>query len=382
MDLTVLAIPYYFGSMAAERRWLEARSDDPELAAAQYERRDTIANLTMGTTSLILPLVAQRARRHLELGRGRYAKPAAVTALAAASVAAVADGVRRYLDRTDPKEAPADERGLRRAARRRLARRRAAQVGGASAAAAVAVGGTVLAATWGSKLTPQRLWEHRRIDLGEGWLPFALAIVGWDLIYYWNHRFMHEARYMWAIHVVHHSSEHYNLSVALRQPVADVLGTFVPYGLLCLAGIRPAYVHTARSLNLLYQYWVHTEAIRHLGRAEEVLNSPSAHRVHHGTNPQYIDRNHGGILITWDRLFGTYEPEGEKVVYGLTKNLGSFSPLRIAFHEYLDILRDVARSETWRDRLSFVVRGPGWAYERHRQLGWSRTAAAAPAAAA
>src|SRR5690606_24920367 len=143
------------------------------------------------------------------------------------------------------------------------------------------------------------------------------------------------------IHVVHHSSERYNLSVALRQPVADLFGTFVPYGLLCLFGIRPAHVKTARDLNLLYQYWIHTETIPKLGPAEEVLNTPSAHRVHHGANRQYIDRNHGSILIVWDRLFGTYEPERERVVYGLTKNIRTFDPLRIAFHEHLDIARDV-----------------------------------------
>jgi sterol desaturase/sphingolipid hydroxylase (fatty acid hydroxylase superfamily) len=166
---------------------------------------------------------------------------------------------------------------------------------------------------------------------------------------------------MWAIHVVHHSSEHYNLSTALRQPVAEAFGTFVPFGSLCLFGIRPGLVETARGVNLLYQYWIHTETVGTLGPAEEVLNTPSHHRVHHGSNRQYLDRNHGSILILWDKLFGTFEPEGDRVVYGLTKNINTFQPGRIATHEHAQMLRDVASSTSWRERLSYIVRGPGWA---------------------
>jgi sterol desaturase/sphingolipid hydroxylase (fatty acid hydroxylase superfamily) len=170
---------------------------------------------------------------------------------------------------------------------------------------------------------------------------------------------------MWAIHVVHHSSERYNLSTALRQPVADALGTFVPYGVLALFGIRPELILQARAINLIYQYWIHTDTIRTLGPFEAVFNTASHHRVHHGTNRQYLDRNHGSILITWDRLFGTFEPEDDTVVYGLTKNINTFNPARIAAHEHREMLRDVGQSTTWRDRLNFVLRGPGWAYARH-----------------
>ena len=198
-------------------------------------------------------------------------------------------------------------------------------------------------------------------------MPAVLAIVGWDFIYYWNHRFMHEVRALWAHHVVHHSSERYNLSTALRQPVADVLGVYLPYGLMARVGIRPALIEQARGVNLLYQYWIHTDAIRSLGAGEEVLNTPSHHRVHHGSNGQYLDRNHGSILIVWDRLFGTFQREDEAVVYGLTKNIDTYNPVRIASHEFADIVRDVAHSTTWRDRLSFVLRGPGWAYRRHAE---------------
>jgi len=356
MDLTVLATPFYFGSMEAERRWLRHRSGDERYSAGQYERRDTVTNLTMGTASLVTPLLFDQVRRRVEWGRGSWAKPLAAMAVGAAGVTVVADAVRRRLDK-NPSD---DPRWLRR-------RRRAADVAGAGAVAAIGSAGLLVAGTWTAKMAPGRLWARRRRDLGDGIVPLALAVLGWDAIYYWNHRFMHESRYMWAIHVVHHSSERYNLSVALRQPVADLFGTFVPYGLLCLLGIRPSHVRTARDLNLLYQYWIHTEAIPQLGPAEEVLNTPSAHRVHHGANRQYIDRNHGSILIVWDRLFGTFEREQEPVVYGLTRNIRTFAPIRVALHEHLDIARDVFRSENWRDRLSFVLRGPGWAYERHRE---------------
>ncbi|HEY4377440.1 MAG TPA: sterol desaturase family protein, partial [Acidimicrobiales bacterium] len=193
------------------------------------------------------------------------------------------------------------------------------------------------------------------------------AILAWDFIYYWNHRLMHESRWMWAIHVVHHSSEHYNLSTALRQPVLDVLGAFVPYGALSAAGFRPDVIETARGVNLLYQYWIHTETIPKLGAIEEVFNTASHHRVHHGSNRQYLDRNHGSILIIWDRLFGTFEREDEPVVYGLTKNIHTYSPARIATHEHADMLRDVRASTSWSDRLGFVLRGPGWAYARHAE---------------
>jgi hypothetical protein len=190
------------------------------------------------------------------------------------------------------------------------------------------------------------------------------AIAGWDFIYYWNHRFMHEVRWLWAHHVVHHSSERYNLSTALRQPVADALGVYVPYGLLSRVGVRPGLVFQARGVNLLYQYWIHTDTIRSLGRGEEVLNTPSHHRVHHGSNRRYLDRNHGSILIVWDRLFGTFQREEEPVVYGLTRNIRTFDPVRVISHEFVDVLRDIAGAKNWRDRLGYALRGPGWSYAR------------------
>jgi sterol desaturase/sphingolipid hydroxylase (fatty acid hydroxylase superfamily) len=254
---------------------------------------------------------------------------------------------------------------------------RAARIG---AVVAVAAGGTALATAWNARTSADVLWERRRArDLGSGPLALGLAILGWDFIYYWNHRWMHTSRQAWAYHVVHHSSEHYNLSTALRQPVAGSFTVFVPYGALALLGVRPELIEQARGINLIYQYWIHTETIRRIGRAESVLNTASHHRVHHGSNRRYIDRNHGSILITWDRLFGTFvaEDDAEPVVYGLTKNLGTFSWATVVLHEYVDMLRDVAGAEDWRERLSFVLRGPGWAYRRHAELAERDAAGAA-----
>jgi sterol desaturase/sphingolipid hydroxylase (fatty acid hydroxylase superfamily) len=356
MDATVAAVPVYFGTMGAEHLWLRAHAAERGPTAADYERRDTATSLAMGTASLFAPMVAAKVLGPVVPGKGKYGKALVVTAITAAAATTVADLVAR---RDSTSEEQPTRSGRRRAAR---AARRFTRVGGP---VAIATGGIAITTTLASRLTANRMWDRRIVrDLGRGPAALVAAVLGWDFIYYWNHRFMHESRYMWAIHVVHHSSERYNLSTALRQPVADSLGTFVPYGLLALLGLHPDLIAQARGINLLYQYWFHTDTIRTLGPFEKVFNTPSHHRVHHGSNRQYIDRNHGSILITWDRLFGTFEPEGEPVVYGLTKNLNTFNPGRVAGHEHFEMLRDVSRSATWRERLSFVVRGPGWAYRR------------------
>jgi len=373
----VVAVPFYFASMAAEYRWLRRRAALRGATAGDFERRDTVASLAMGVGSLVAPLVLPRLLRPLTPGRGRYGKVLVTSALGAVVVTTAADFAARRAD-ASPERGEGPDDHLRstddggatvptaRRDRRRQVARRARQVASAGAVAAIVAGGVAITTAWASWTTPERMWRHRILpDAGTGALTTAVAIAGWDFIYYWNHRFMHESRYMWAVHVVHHSSERYNLSTALRQPVADVLGTSVPYGLLCVAGISPELITTARGVNLLYQFWIHTEAIGRLGPPEAVLNTPSHHRVHHGSNARYIDRNHGSILIVWDRLFGTFEPEDERVVYGLTKNIRTFNAGQIVTHEYADMLRDVARSTSWAERLSYVLRGPGWA-TRHR----------------
>jgi sterol desaturase/sphingolipid hydroxylase (fatty acid hydroxylase superfamily) len=181
-----------------------------------------------------------------------------------------------------------------------------------------------------------------------------------DLAYYWYHRLHHEVRVLWASHVVHHSSRHYNLSTALRQtwtPMGDL-----PFWLgLALIGIPPWMILLQQSVSLLYQFFLHTERVNRLPRPVEwFFNTPSHHRVHHGSNQQYLDRNYGGILIVWDRLFGTFEPEGARVVYGLTTNVGSYNPLRVATHEYLAVWRDVRAAASWRHRLGYLLGRPGW----------------------
>ncbi len=213
----------------------------------------------------------------------------------------------------------------------------------------------------------QRLEPHAvlALDTTTMWL---LAVLGWDFTYYWSHRWSHEVRVLWASHVQHHSSRLYNLSVALRQEWGEWLRLPLYLPLVWL-GVEPLVVAVAASINLVYQYWLHTEVVGRLpGWFELVFNTPSHHRVHHGSNQQYLDRNYGSILIVWDRLFGTFEPERERVVYGLTTNIDSHNPLVIATHEAVDIWRDLRAAPTWADRLGFVLRGPGWAAERRRAL--------------
>ncbi|HYA67341.1 MAG TPA: sterol desaturase family protein, partial [Acidimicrobiales bacterium] len=255
-DLTVVAVPVYFGTMAAEYWWLRRRSSDRAQTAGDYERRDTIASLTMGVGSLIAPLVAPKLLRPFTPGRGRLGKALVVGALGVAALTTAADLVARRADDPGPGEKRPvageveGDAGAGGRQRRRALARRARKVSSVAGVAAVVTGGVAVTTAWGSATSPERLWRHRLLpSLGTGPVALALAIFGWDFIYYWNHRFMHESRYMWAIHVVHHSSEHYNLSTALRQPVADVLGTSVPYGVLCLLGIAPELVASARGVN-------------------------------------------------------------------------------------------------------------------------------------
>ena len=203
------------------------------------------------------------------------------------------------------------------------------------------------------ELTPLRLSPH-------DWWTWVVLFLADDFVYYWYHRAHHEVRLLWASHVVHHSSQRYNLSTALRQTWTPftVIPFYVP---LAAIGIPPWMIFLEQSVSLIYQFWIHTERIGKLPRwFEFVWNTPSHHRVHHGSNPAYLDRNYGGILIIWDRLFGSFEPEGERVRYGLTKNLSTYNPLRVAFHEYAAIWADVVAATRLRDRLAHLTRGPGW----------------------
>jgi sterol desaturase/sphingolipid hydroxylase (fatty acid hydroxylase superfamily) len=181
-----------------------------------------------------------------------------------------------------------------------------------------------------------------------------------DFAYYWFHRVSHEVRLFWGSHVVHHSSQHFNLSTALRQTWVPM--TYFPFWIpLALMGYRPWMIFTQQSVSLIYQFWIHTEKIRKLPRPIEfIFNTPSHHRVHHGSQHQYLDKNYAGILIIWDRMFGTFEPEDERVRYGLTKNLTTYNPAKVAFHEYRSIRDDVRGAGSWRERFGYVFGGPGW----------------------
>lgn len=204
------------------------------------------------------------------------------------------------------------------------------------------------------------LYSYRFVDLGEGVLGWTVAILGWDFSYYWVHRAEHENRLLWACHVNHHSSRYYNLSTALRQP-------WTPYSHLlffpgwALLGVAPWMIMVSGGLNLVYQYWIHTEAVdRTPAWFEAVFNTPSHHRVHHGANPEYLDKNYAGLLIVWDRMFGTFEPERARVIYGLTKNIETYNLIEIAFHEYVAIARDMRKTPGLKNKLAILTHGPDW----------------------
>ena len=203
------------------------------------------------------------------------------------------------------------------------------------------------------------------------WAVLACLVLD-DLRYYWVHRIQHRMRWGWANHVVHHSSQHYNLTTALRQPWFSFLaGTFVLKIPLILLGFHPGLIAFVASINLFYQFFIHTETVGKLPRPiEAVFNTPSHHRVHHGRNPRYLDANYAGILIIWDKMFGTFVPEMEEepVQYGLVNNIGTFNPFRVAVHEYVAIFKDVAQPglSLWQ-RFCYIFAPPGWSHDGARK---------------
>ncbi|MCP5432050.1 MAG: sterol desaturase family protein [Alphaproteobacteria bacterium] len=206
-------------------------------------------------------------------------------------------------------------------------------------------------------------YELRLFDIGFTAPAFAAAFLLEDLAYYWFHRVSHERRWFWASHVVHHSSRHYNLSTALRQTwTGKVSFTFVFWLPLMVAGFPPAMILFLSGTSLVYQFWIHTEAIGRLGPLEWVLNTPSHHRVHHAINPRYLDANYAGVLIVWDRLFGTFVAEraDDPPEYGIVRQLDSHNPLVIAFHEWRSLARDLLSSRSAREAVGYLLGPPGW----------------------
>jgi len=209
--------------------------------------------------------------------------------------------------------------------------------------------------------------SFRLLEIPIVWWSFVLLFFADDFAYYWFHRISHECRLFWASHVVHHSSKHYNLSTALRQTWSGGFYTFIFWLWLPLLGFHPAMIMLQMSISLLYQFWIHTEAINKMPKwFEAIFNTPSHHRVHHGSNPIYLDRNHAGILIIWDKLFGTFQPEleSERVNYGLVKNINTFNPIKIAFIEWVYMFKDAfSGNKSIKDRLQYLIKPPGWKHD-------------------
>ena len=227
-----------------------------------------------------------------------------------------------------------------------------------STIAGVLIGGVIAAATlWA--------WQHRifTISMTAIWAWVAIVFLE-DMTYYWFHRLSHERRFWWAAHVNHHSSQHYNLSTALRQTwTGEISGSWLLWMPLAFLGFPPSMIAIEKGISLVYQFWIHTEAIKRLpAPIEAVFNTPSHHRVHHARNPRYLDRNYAGIFIIWDRMFGTFEPERDEEPprYGIVKNLGDFNIVRIAFHEWIGIGRDLMTARSVGDVWGYVFGPPGW----------------------
>ncbi|QCB53182.1 sterol desaturase family protein [Sphingopyxis sp. PAMC25046] len=217
------------------------------------------------------------------------------------------------------------------------------------------------------------VYQFRLFDIGiefsTWWWAWILCFFLDDLAYYAFHRSAHRVRWFWASHVIHHSSQHYNLSTALRQTWTGFFSLGFIFRLpLFLIGFPPAMVFFCAGLNLIYQFWIHTEAIGRMPRwFEAVMNTPSHHRVHHGVNPRYLDANYAGVFIIWDRMFGSFvaERDDEPVRYGIVKQLGSFNILWAAVHEWVGIAKDVWAAP-WRHKLDYMWREPGWSHDGSR----------------
>ena len=237
-------------------------------------------------------------------------------------------------------------------------------------------GSTVAGALLGGLAVGFAVWayQYRLFDIGLGWSDWwwawILAFVLDDFFYYVFHRAAHRVRWFWASHVIHHSSQHYNLSTALRQTWTGVFSlSFLFRVPLVFIGFPPAMLLFVGGLNLIYQFWIHTEAIGRMPKwFEAVMNTPSHHRVHHGVNPRYLDANYAGVFIIWDKMFGSFVPErdDEPVRYGIVKQLGSFNIVWAAVHEWVGIAKDMW-SAPWRHKLSYMWREPGWSHDGSRQ---------------
>jgi sterol desaturase/sphingolipid hydroxylase (fatty acid hydroxylase superfamily) len=214
------------------------------------------------------------------------------------------------------------------------------------------------------------IYGYRLIEtIPISWWTILICFVLYDLAYYWKHRFGHEYRWFWASHVNHHSSQRYNLSTALRQTWTGTITLTFIFGLpIALLGFQPEMIFFVAAWNLLYQFWIHTELVDRMGPFEWIFNTPSHHRVHHATNPRYLDSNYAGTLIIWDRMFGTFSPEvaEDPPRYGIGKNLETNNLLIVAFHEWMAMVRDLKTARSLRDVYGYMFRTPGWTPDNSR----------------
>ncbi|MBL4657877.1 MAG: sterol desaturase family protein [Flavobacteriales bacterium] len=201
------------------------------------------------------------------------------------------------------------------------------------------------------------------VDIGESWWAWTILFLGVDFTYYWFHRKSHEVNFIWAAHIVHHSSEEYNLTTALRQAWFQNSFSWVFYLPLAFMGFSPAMFVTVKAINLVYQFWIHTKLIGKLGFLELFMNTPSHHRVHHGKNPKYLDKNYAATFIIWDRMFGTFQKEEEEPVYGITNTLNSWNPIWSNFHYWNELFKLAGRCSKFTDKIKVFFMSPGWAPE-------------------
>ncbi len=261
----------------------------------------------------------------------------------------------------------------------RLLRRRVYRLNDGLSDLSCGIGDQVVAALAGGLIAFPYAWLYenaRLLDLPEnGASTWALAILGKDLGYWFFHWFSHRTRFGWAAHSVHHQSEDYNLAVALRQSWFAGLYAWVFYLPLAVLGVPPTLYVIASSLNLLYQFWIHTRLVRSLGPLEWVLNTPSHHRVHHGCDAKYLDRNYAGMLILWDRLFGTFQKEEEEPRYGVVHPIRTWSPWAANVEPYAALVRESLRARSAWEALQLWIRPPDWSPEsgeRHPEPGPGR----------
>ncbi len=214
------------------------------------------------------------------------------------------------------------------------------------------------------------VYQFRLFDIGYHWWAFVLILFAEDFVYYWFHRLSHEHRIWWAAHINHHSSQYYNLTTALRQTwTGGFAGTWILWLVLSFIGFPLALIVFQKGISLVYQFWIHTEAIDKMWKPfEAVMNTPSHHRVHHATNPKYLDANYAGIFIIWDKLFGSFVPEdkAEPCRYGIVKQIASFNPLIIAFHEWAGIISDTVHAKSLKAAFMYVFGPPGWSEDGSR----------------